>query len=109
MVVDNNANFLNTRWLANCGAKAHVCNNAENLDSKHKFGSNDTATVGNGARLYIKHPGSSIVYPSYNQFFLDSVIHYNQAATNSLSIDKFYVDNKATFLLTCDAYYIQDN
>jgi len=53
-----------------------------------------------------KHIGSSIVHSDNNRFILKNIIYCPQAATNLLSVNKFYVDNDVTFHLTHNAYSV---
>lgn len=109
MVADINAEFMNTQWLADSGANAHVTNDDANLDSKRAFDGSETVGVGNGSGLHIKHTGSSLVFSNNNQFLLNHIVHCPQATTNLLSINKFCVDNDVTFHFTHNSYSIQDN
>lgn len=64
--------------------------------------------VGNGVGLAIENIGSALLHSFHSNFHLKNILHCPQAATNLLSIQKFYQDNACYFLLTSSHFFVKD-
>jgi hypothetical protein len=56
----------------------------------------------------IKNTGSTSIHFYQSDFYLKDILHYPQAFTNLLSIQKFCTDNQCYFILTSTHYFVKD-
>jgi hypothetical protein len=115
MAVQVNEDFEVQDWLANSGANTHITADTSNISNPQPFDGIETVVVSNGAGLYVKGIGSSLVHckpsNSFNpsQFLLKYMLHYYNASANLLSINKFCIDNNCWFALTDSNFFVKDN
>jgi hypothetical protein len=115
MAAQVNGDFEAQDWLVDSGANTHITADTSNINNPQPFDGTETVGVGNGAGLYVKGIGSSLVHckssNSFNpsQFLLKDILHCPNASANLLSINKFCIDNNCWFALTGSNFFVKDN
>jgi hypothetical protein len=95
-------------WYLNNGANHHVTANLKNLTEKQSYQGNESVIVGNGNGLQISNTGSSLLITPHTKLSLKDILHYPNASSNLLSIQKFCKDNNCYFILISSSFVIKD-
>lgn len=80
-------------WYADSAANYHITPSLDNLSLQQPFKGIEAVTVGNGFNISIANIGSSTLLSNGSSSQLNHILHFLQASTNLLPIQKLCASN----------------